>query len=55
MRAGADLNQPLTVRRELNSGCILKSETSGFDSKPDVECKRKKRIKDGTKILVLKT
>lgn len=42
------------MRKELNFGCILKLEILGFDSKLDAECKRKKRIKDGIKILVLK-
>lgn len=44
--------KPLAVRKWLNSGCILKLETSGFDNKPEVESKIKKKviiIKEGTR------
>lgn len=42
MRSDGSLNQAC-VRKWLNSGYILKSETSGFDNKPEVESKRKKK------------
>lgn len=46
VRSDGSLNQA-SVRKWLNSGYILKLETSGFENKPEVESKRKKKKEFG--------